>query len=143
MLNIARQKAYPSQNVRFLLADAYGLDTVPGSFDAGLANFWISHVPRAKLDAFIRGFHERLGEGSLVFMIDNLNTPGHGGEFVSEPNSADTFKLRELSDGSVHKIIKNYFEECELVELLEPHSRNLSIETATYYWWLTYSVRVD
>jgi ubiquinone/menaquinone biosynthesis C-methylase UbiE len=140
MLDFARNKKYPLTNVHFQLADAYRLDRIPGDFDAGMANFWISHVPRANVDLFLRVFHKRLGEGSRVFMIDNLNTPGYGGEFLVEPGSEDTFKLRELKDGSKHKVIKNYYDERELGRFLRPHARDIKIQTWEYYWCLTYTV---
>lgn len=142
MLALAAQKEYPSGNVRFCRADAYRLDTVPGSFDAGLVNFWISHVPRVKLNGFLRTLHEKVGEGAHVFMMDNLNTPGCGGEFVHQPGCEDTFKIRELSDGSRHRIIKNYFDGGDLQLLLGPHSVDLDIEMGQYYWWLSYLVRL-
>ena len=143
MIDLAGRKPYTEKNVRFITGDAYRLDEVPGDFNAGLANFWISHVPLARMHAFIRGFHKRLATGSPVFMVDNMNTPGHGGEFLREPDGEDTFKLRELNDGSRHTIIKNYFDSDELRGLFEPYVRNLRFDAGTYYWWLSYIVRAD
>jgi len=77
---------------------------------------------------------------AAVFMIDNLNTPGYGGDFVQVPGSEDTFKLRELSDGSKHRVIKNYFESRELREILAPHARDVVIDRREHYWWLSYTV---
>jgi ubiquinone/menaquinone biosynthesis C-methylase UbiE len=140
MIDVAKQRAYPRGNVRFIVADAYRLDDVPDDFDAALANFWISHVPKSKLHGFLRRFHAHLKPGAAVFMIDNRNTPGYGGEFVAVPGSEDTFKLRELSDGSRHRIIKNYFESKELRALLEPYAGDIVIDRREHYWWLSYAV---
>jgi ubiquinone/menaquinone biosynthesis C-methylase UbiE len=141
MIDVARRRRHPRANVRFVVADAYRLGKVSGDFNAAIANFWISHVPKSSLQAFLSDFHNRLEPGAVVFMIDNLNTPGYGGEFVRVPDSEDTFKLRELSDGSKHRIIKNYFESQELRDLLEPYARDIVIDRREHYWWLDYSAR--
>src|SRR5919202_5925225 len=59
MLTHAREKTLP-RNVTLLVGDAYDLRRVPGEFDAALAMFWLSHVPRARLRAFLDGLNARL-----------------------------------------------------------------------------------
>jgi ubiquinone/menaquinone biosynthesis C-methylase UbiE len=141
MMDVAKRRRYARANVRFVIGDAYRLDEVPGRFDAAMASFWLSHVPKSKLHPFLHQFNDRLDPDAVVFMIDNLNTPGYGGEFVEIPESEDTFKLRELSDGSKHRVIKNYFESEELRELLEPYASDIVIDRREHYWWLSYSVQ--
>lgn len=143
MLEIARSKPFPRGNVSFDLVDAYTLDRVPGTFTAGMANFWISHVPRDRLQSFVTAFHRRLGSGAFVFMMDNLKSPGHGGEFLRIPGVADTFKIRDLADGSTHTVIKNYFSNEELHALFAPQASDLQIEVRAHYWWVTYAVALD
>src|ERR1051325_5111728 len=46
MLALAVAKKFPPQRVEFRLGDAYALEKVPGDFDAGLANFWFSHIAK-------------------------------------------------------------------------------------------------
>lgn len=140
MLELAKNKSFPRSNVTFTISDAYEPQTVPGEFNAGIANFWLSHVPKSKLRGFVKALHGRLGLGSVVFMIDNTNAAGLGGEFVEEPGSEDTFKQRQLTDGSRHTIIKNYFTAEDLTTLLSDSVSDLDIEFATYYWWLSYSI---
>lgn len=140
MLSLAAEKEYPYDNVRFLKADAYDLSGVEGRFDAGVAGFWLSHVPKGRLVSFLKGFHKRVGVGAPVFMIDNFNVPGFGGECVEEPGCEDTFKRRELKDGSKYTVIKNYFDVSDLERLFEPHSKDLEIKRGTYYWWLKYAI---
>ncbi|MDH3216468.1 MAG: class I SAM-dependent methyltransferase [Candidatus Krumholzibacteria bacterium] len=143
MLDVAGQKKLRADNVTFIKADAYRLDEVPGTFDAGVASFWVSHVPKARLKSFLSAFHQRLGKRASVFMMDNFNTPGYGGEFLCKPGSQDTFKLRELADGSKHTIIKNYFDTNKLRYLFAPVSNQLVIGSGTYYWWLSYVTKGD
>ncbi|MFQ5510910.1 MAG: class I SAM-dependent methyltransferase [Candidatus Krumholzibacteriia bacterium] len=140
MLSIARDRSPRGAAVEYLLADAYDLQDLAGKFDAGLAGFWLSHVPKAMMSVFLAGFHSRLETGAVVFMIDNFRRPGRGGEFIRVAGSEDTFRRRELSDGSNHEIIKNYYDVEELERLLAPLCECLEVSSGAYYWWLTYRV---
>jgi len=119
MLDLARQKSGSHRALRLEQVNAYELGSaaaIVGNFDGALANFWLSHVPRAQLQSFLQQFHARLDSGAVVFMADNMNVPGIGGELVRPDGSADTYKVRQLKDGTVHQIIKNYYDKvrCEL-----------------------------
>ena len=54
--------------VRFVVGDAYRLPFAPARFDAAFAGFWYSHVPRARVDAFLRGLHRVLVPGARVVL---------------------------------------------------------------------------
>ena len=140
MLTIARGKGLDAHKVEFRQGDAYALNSVAGRFDAGLANFWFSHLPRARIDEFLRGFHERLGTGSIIFMADNVYMPEIGGELISRPNCQDTFKLRQLSDGSRYEVLKNYYEADQLHYIFSPRANNLKVHVGKCFWWLSYVV---
>jgi SAM-dependent methyltransferase len=136
MLAAAREKRLPA-NVRLQEADAYALDSLGVRFDAALAMFWISHVPRARLRAFLRGLHRRLEARAEVYLADNVYAPGLGGE-LSEPDEAgDTFKLRSLADGSRHRVLKNYFGDAELRDLLGPSAQ---VRFGRFFWSARYSM---
>ncbi|MBI1730662.1 methyltransferase domain-containing protein [Candidatus Acetothermia bacterium] len=141
VLEIAKSKSslQALQNrVIFQQADAYELDTVNGTFDAGLANFWFSHIPKAKISHFLKEFHKKVGRGAVVFMCDNVYVPGVGGELIQKQDSSDTYKLRTLSDGSTHEVLKNYFTRDELKAILGPCSTELDIHIGQCYWWTHY-----
>jgi len=140
MLELARAKHLPCEHVEIHQGDAYALESILGDFNAGLANFWFSHIPKARLQNFLRGFHRRLGPGAAVFMADNVFVPGVGGEFIARPGVADTFKLRQLADGSTHEVLKNYYQPGQLRDILAPHSNDLHIESRSCFWWVSYVV---
>ena len=140
MLALAREKGLPRDRVQFQMGDAYRLEATPGRFDAGVLNFWLSHVPQAFLPEFLRRFHGRLCTGATVFAADNLYLPGVGGELASDADSDDTYKERVLADGSEHRVLKNYYDADQLRHLLEPHATDLEIHTGSCYWWTTYQV---
>lgn len=156
MLEIARARGLPAGRVRLVEGDAYRLDRVaagPGggagdsaagagaAVDAGLAAFFVSHVPRARLGGFLDGLHRVLGPGAPVVLADNVYLPGVGGELVAGPDTrpgADTYKLRRLAGGGEHRVLKNYFDDAELTGLLGRRSRELRIERGARYWWAIY-----
>ena len=52
----------------------------------------------------------------------------------SYPDQEDTFKYRELADGSRWEVIKNYYDVAELRALIDRCARNLVVRTGEYYW---------
>jgi SAM-dependent methyltransferase len=139
MLAIAKAKELPKEKVMFCTCDAYSLDSIKGRFSAGLANFWLSHIPKSQLDDFLHQFHGKLVSDAVVFMADNIYIPGLGGELFRKPCSEDTFKLRELSDGSKYEVLKNYYDANQLREIFEPLSSKLKIRMGDCFWWVSYS----
>jgi ubiquinone/menaquinone biosynthesis C-methylase UbiE len=139
MLGVARKRT-PSVNVEYRLGDAYAMAEVPGEFDGGLANFWFSHVPKARVDEFLCGFHKKLGKNAVVFMADNMYIQGIGGQLVAKTGIEDTFKLREASDGAKYEVLKNYYDRDALRRLLSPKTSNLEIRETKHFWWVKYDV---
>src|SRR5688572_12311766 len=75
-LAIAKSKKYVNSNVRFERGDAYSLPVWPQKFSACFAGFWWSHVPLARLDAFLEGLQGRLEPGARVVFLDNRYVEG-------------------------------------------------------------------
>ncbi len=135
VLQIAKSKPWPASNAAFVQGDAYQLSEVTGDFDYGLANFWFSHIPKNRIESFLRNFHQRLGKGASVFIADNVYVPGRGGELIGNEHSEDTYKRRELADGSKHEILKNYYSYEELNDIFKPISQHLRIFVGSSFWY--------
>jgi 2-polyprenyl-3-methyl-5-hydroxy-6-metoxy-1,4-benzoquinol methylase len=140
-LEIARSKTYPRENVEFRIGDAYKLEFTE-QFDGGMANFWLSHVPKAQLETFIKGFHASLQPGARVFVADNVYFPAATtGVPFTKPGVEDAFALRTLEDGSQFEIIKNYYGPDDLEGIFAPHSTRLEIHVGTCFWWVSYTLK--
>jgi SAM-dependent methyltransferase len=139
MLEIALSKRLPT-TVSFAQADAFDLASVEGAYGGGLANFWFSHIPKARISDFLEGWHLRVGSGARVFISDNCYVPGVGGELVLVTGRPDTFKRRFLNDGTEHLVLKNYFDWEQLSSIFTPVSRNFSAHIGHFYWWISYEV---
>ena len=116
------------------------LKNVVGSYDAGLANFWFSHIPKAKIFEFLSTFHKKLKPGSVIFIADNVYVEGVGGELTRKKGSEDTFKIRKLEGGSTHTILKNYYTKKELEEIFSQVGINLNIHIGKCFWWINYKI---
>jgi SAM-dependent methyltransferase len=143
MLEIARRKEY-SCRVSFQRGDAYAIPFRPGSFDGGFANFWLSHVPRARLGAFLEGLHGALVPKSTLFFADNVFVPRLGEELVSRGEDKNSYKLRKLRDGSQHLVLKNYFSKEELEgvfgALAGVDLESLDVFHGERYWHVRYQL---
>ncbi|MFC5450448.1 methyltransferase domain-containing protein [Paenibacillus aestuarii] len=140
VLQIAKAKPWPAGKVDFCIGDAYRLDQVEGGFNCGVANFWFSHIPRNRLDEFLESFHRRLGHGATVFIADNVYVAGRGGELIRKEDSEDTFKRRELADGTQHDIIKNYYSYDELNDIFKPYAKHLQVFVGSSFWYVIYTI---
>jgi len=143
VLKIAKRKQYKCP-VSFRTEDAYNLSFENGSFNGGLANLWFSHIPRNKIDSFLKGFHRVLQPLSRVFIADNVYIAGVGGELITKEGDENTYKLRILKDGSENLILKNYFSVKELIKIFDKHVEGFDIKNIFYgkcFWYVTYELK--
>lgn len=117
----ARRKTYRKNNVQFLQADAYDLSGVHGSFNAGFAKDWFSHIPKSKITLFIDVLHNKIGPGGRVVLADTYYTdprvPETPGRFSHIDEEGNVFHNRRIPDDperKVWKVIKNCPSEEEL-----------------------------
>jgi SAM-dependent methyltransferase len=136
-LAIARTKAYPKANVDFVQGDAYALPDWKEKFSACYAGFWWSHVPLSRLDAFLRGLHERLEPGAVVAFMDNRYVEGSSTPLSRRDAEGNTYQTRRLADGSTHEVLKNFPTPRELRERLGADVRVTEYE---YYWIASYRI---
>ena len=108
-----------------------------GQFDAALACFWLSHVPRARIAEFLDGLVKRLDPRSRVLLADNVFDPDSGGRFVEEARSEDTYRMRPDGQGGEAKVLKNYFTCDELGEMLRS-MHNVTVTYGERYWWVRF-----
>lgn len=139
-LAIARSKKYPEGNVRFERADAYALPDWPEQFSACYAGFWWSHVPLARLDAFLNGLQARLKPGARVAFMDNRYAEGSSTAISRKDPQGNTYQRRRLADGSSHEVLKNFPTGAELRARLGRFGTELTFSEYEYYWLATYRI---
>ncbi|MCD4776403.1 MAG: class I SAM-dependent methyltransferase, partial [Candidatus Aegiribacteria sp.] len=141
VLTIAREKEYGDCPVTFVKADAYVLDEVNGPFSAALVGFWWSHVPKAKLDNFLKILHSKLSKGATVIMLDNQYVEGSSTPISRTDNEGNTYQMRKLSDGSIHEVLKNFPTQTEYNEQIEPLVEDYNFVEMEYFWIARYTLK--
>ena len=139
-MRIAQSKDYAGRNVHFELADAYALSAALGRFDGALVIFWWSHIPLARIGAFLASLHARLERGARVVLMDNRYIDGSSTPITERDAEGNTYQLRPLADGSENRVLKNFPTEADLRAVLAPHARSFSYQALEYYWLAEYEL---
>lgn len=137
MIQLAKTKEIKAT---FIDDDAFSLKNVSDIFNAGLANFWFSHIPKAQINSFLNTFHKKLQPKSTVIMTDNIFNKDIGGEIIKKYRDENSYKVRTLNDGTSFQIIKNYYNEEELNIIFKKYSSEINIHFGKYYWWIKYKL---
>lgn len=140
VLDLARAKEYPAERVRFRQADALTLEGVSGSFTAGFAGFWWSHVARERLPTFLRTFHRHLGVGRRVVVADNLYVAGSNQAITRRDAEGNTYQRRTLGNGQTFEVLKNFPSLGELHDSLCGVADQITLTSLTHYWCLCYRI---
>ena len=127
--------------VALVRGDVHRLPFRAGAFEAAVAGFWLSHLPRAGVGLWLRELGRVLVTGAPVVLCDNVLRPEVGGELLRAEPAGDTWRRRTLEDGSVHQVRKNYFTAAELEALLEPLGEEVSVDFGRAYWIARYRSR--
>jgi demethylmenaquinone methyltransferase/2-methoxy-6-polyprenyl-1,4-benzoquinol methylase len=140
-LAVARTKALPAC-VRFATVDAYALDLPQDApvFDAAFAGCWWSHVPLARLAAWLDTLHARLDPGARIVFLDNSFVQTSSTPISRRDAAGNSYQLRTLDDGSVHEVVKNFPNRDEALARLGPRARQPQWIEYTYYWVLSYEL---
>jgi hypothetical protein len=102
--------------------------------DALFTGFWLSHVERDRLGAFLALARRWLREGGTFAFIDSLPDPQSGA--ADHPAPAADRSVRRLDDGREFEIVKVYYTPAELeATLLEAGFADVEV-TATGRFFL-------
>lgn len=137
-LEFAKLRPRHNCNVEFALADAYKLGADLGQFNASFAGLWFSHIPVGLRSSFFAGLHERLVPGAKVVLIDNNQAQLRDFPITETDHEGNTYQQRALNDGSVHRVLKNFPVEHELVELVAPFASGLRWRELDNFWLFEY-----
>lgn len=138
VLALARGKPLPAGSVEFLRADAYALPDFGRRHDGVFAAFWWSHVPRARLDAFLEGCVRAAASGAMIAFLDGRYVEGSSTPIARRDAEGNSYQMRPLDDGSVHEVMKNYPQESELIQRASRFGWGAHVELLPYHWLLTF-----
>lgn len=139
-LRIAKERL-AGLRAEFHIGDAYALHRFGRSFSAAFAGFWFSHVPMQRQREFLVGLNAVLAPGARVVLLDNRFVAGSSSAIVARDVDDNTYQSRTLSDGSTHRILKNFPSEAQLHALIEAGLGEAgAYRSWQYYWAFEYRV---
>jgi demethylmenaquinone methyltransferase/2-methoxy-6-polyprenyl-1,4-benzoquinol methylase len=138
VLAIARSKPIDARKVTFRKDDAYAPPILARGFTGGFSGFWWSHIPKAAIHGFLRGFHRVLSPGARVVFIDNAYVEGGSTPISRADEHGNTYQIRRLDDGSRHEVLKNFPAESDLRAAVEGLAADVRVEFLQHYWILSY-----
>jgi ubiquinone/menaquinone biosynthesis C-methylase UbiE len=109
--------------------------------DALFTGFWLSHVPRDRLDPFLALVRRWLKPGGLFALIDSL--PDEQSSAADHPTPTDDRSLRRLADGREFTIVKVYYTPAELEGALRRAGFRDAEVTTTGRFFLTGAATAD
>ena len=107
--------------------------------DALFTGFWLSHVPRSRLDAFLGIVRRWLKPGGIFAFIDSRPDPQSSA--IDHPTPAADASVRRLDDGREFTVVKVYYEPAELEAALARAGFGDAAVTTTGRFFLTGSAR--
>lgn len=122
-------------DVNFIQADMFTHSFGEADFDLVALGFWFSHQPRQEYGRLFDVLTRPLKKDGLIWMMDN-NPPAESPLPTSHQidDHGNNYKQRTLSNGRTYLVLKNYFSQDELVEVLRGSFDIRSVVHNRFYW---------
>jgi SAM-dependent methyltransferase len=125
------------RHVDVLAADAYDLPQFASKFDVGMAHLWWSHVEKQRQLEFLSQFMGCLKPDALVLMIDQVYVEGICPPASRHDEWHNRYELRELQNGAMYEIVKNYPTNEELLGSFAQFGEDIRIMRLSHFWALS------
>ncbi len=135
------EKRAIAKPVAVQVVDAYSLADIPGRFNGAFAGLWFSHVPKQRIGEFLDNLHQILKPGATVLFIDNSIAQCERLPQSHTDQWGNTFQDREVEDGSIHRVLKNFPTESELVQAISNIGLNAEYISLENFWLFQYTAK--
>jgi ubiquinone/menaquinone biosynthesis C-methylase UbiE len=138
VIDVAKRKIIPNQNVSFGVADIYNFNAI-NKYESLFGGFIMSHIKMQDIDKFLMTINNLVyPRGKIVFM-DNNFVEGSNLPITNTDEEGNTFQTRKLEDGSIHLVLKNFHSENFLRLKLNGIADEVKFIKLKYYWILEYN----
>jgi len=137
VISLARSKEYFTSKIKFQLVDIFNL---PGTtkHESLFGGFIWSHIKLQELVRFIDTINCQVKPGSSIVFMDNNFVEGSNLPLTDMDNFSNTYQTRQLENGTMHKVLKNFPTEDFIKQLLTDKAKNIEFINLEYYWILKY-----
>jgi demethylmenaquinone methyltransferase/2-methoxy-6-polyprenyl-1,4-benzoquinol methylase len=119
--------------VHFVRADLFQLP-LRYTADVVVFCFWISHIPRERLDAFLTTVANVVRPGGMVFFLDGRPAPEATAVGDVLPGPGHQLMTRRLNDGRPFRVVKNFWTGAQLRQRFAAAGLRIEVrETPTYF----------
>ena len=137
VIEVARSKEYSPAKVAFQIADIFNL-TGNIKHESLFAGFIWSHIKLQDLNNFIDITNRLVKSDATVVFMDNNYVRGSNLPITDTDRFGNTYQKRELSNGTTHKVLKNFPTKNFIQQLLAGKVRDINFIDLKYYWILKY-----
>lgn len=136
LIELARTRDLPEEQVTFRVADAYNLPDDLGEFTAILVGFWWSHVARADQEKLLAHWRANFGKDIMIVLLDDTYVEGTSDTVARTDLEGNTYQIKTAPDGMRYEILKNYPSDSALRKKLASSVREIKIERLEHFWML-------
>ncbi|MBA2250568.1 MAG: class I SAM-dependent methyltransferase [Chitinophagaceae bacterium] len=140
VLEIARNKQYENENVKFGIADFNNWEEA-NKYCTLFGGFIWSHILLQDIKEFLTIINRFVLPGGTVVFIDNNYVAGSNTLIAQTDENGNTFQERTLQDGSAYMICKNFPTENFVRECLKEFATDIKFIILEYYWLVIYHSR--
>jgi len=126
------------QPVQIQVADAYSLNGICDKYNGAFAGLWISHVPKQRLNEFLRSLHQHLAPGAKVLFMDNTLAQCIRLPLSHTDAEGNTYQERGLDDNTTHTVLKNFPTRSELLDATAGFGTNHKHIELEHFWLFQY-----
>ncbi len=135
VIEIAKSRTYTSAKVKFETFDIYKLNNTV-KHESLFAGFIWSHIKLQELERFIITVNNLVKHGGTIVLMDNNFVEGSSTLISETDDFGNTYQIRKLEDGTMHKILKNFPDEDFIKYQLKNKATNIKFINLKYYWIL-------
>ncbi len=137
VIEVAKSKTYSPAKVSFQTVDIFNLPHYIKYENLFGGSIW-SHIKVEQLNVFLHQLHNVILKSGTAVFVDNNYVEGSNLPITDTDNMGNTFQMRQLENGSIHKVLKNFPTENFVRNLLKDKATNINFMNLEYYWILTF-----
>jgi 2-polyprenyl-3-methyl-5-hydroxy-6-metoxy-1,4-benzoquinol methylase len=137
VLEIAKSKIYSPAEVTFGLEDIFH-PKGKKKYQAFFGGFIWSHIKLQNLERFIQGVKSKVIPGGWITFADNNYVEGSSSPVSFTDEKGNSYQSRQLENGSIYQIVKNFPGENFIRNLLKEKSDEIHFINLKYYWVLKF-----